>query len=355
MNLLNKKNNQLLGIDISATGIKLVELSKENNRYHLERIGSVTLPEGAVVEKGITNKKEVISALKKLIKSTKTKNKNVCIAVPSSSIITKMIQLPKDLNSEEMEERIMIEADQYIPYSIEEVSIDFTIKGENTEDPEKNNVLLVASRQEGINDRIEVLTEAGLTPAVMDVETFAIENALHLIKDQIPNAGKNKVIALVDIGATNTTLTVIEDGVTIYTREQGGGSRQLTNDIEKRYGIPFEEAEIVKINGGLPDNYQPEVLTPFKNMIIQSISRSMQSFMSSSSNKRIDAIGLMGGGALITGLSKQAESMLGIDTFIVNPFINIHVPDKSKINMRDATEKAPSLFIAAGLALREEK
>lgn len=352
MNLFKNKYQPLLGIDISASSVKLVELVRIGDLYHLSRMATVLLPTGAVVDKHIVDKDAVVDALKKAVKLSKTKLKNACIAVPSANVITRTFLIPKDVSDSEMEDRIILEAEQYIPYSIDEVSLDFCVLGENIDSSSDNNVMLVASRQDGVDQRIEVITNAGLIAKVVDVEQFAIENALNLIKDQIPQS-HDLVLAMVDIGATTISLTVIENGRTIYNREQGGGGRQLTSEIEKKFGLPFEEAELVKKLGGLPDNYANDVLEPFKNTIIQNISRSMQFFMSSSANKRIDCIALMGGGSSIQGLAKKTESMLGINAFVVNPFINMHVSKKLKTN--DVSNDAPAYLIACGLALREVK
>lgn len=348
--LFNKKNQPMLGIDISASSVKVVEIYKEGNRYHLERFATVAVPQNAVVDKVIVDSDAVAESIKKAIKNSKTKLKHACIAVPASSVITKTVQMPKDADDKEIGERIYAEADQYIPYSLNEVSIDYTVIGENRQDNDKNNVLLVAARREMVDSRVETLLKAGLTPKIVDVETFAIENAFSLVSDQIPSGSSTKVIAIVDIGSTSITLTVFENGRTVYTREQGGGGRELTLEIEKRYGLGYDEAEVVKKTGGLPDNYFTDVLEPFKNKTIQIVSRSMQFFMSSAAHKHIDCIVLMGGCASVLGLVQQTESMLGVKTFLANPFMNMQI--SKKIDVQSLSPQASSYLIACGLAMR---
>lgn len=350
LEIFNKKTQPLLGIDISASSVKVVEMYKEGNRYVLERFATVPVPQNAVVDKTITDVDAVADSIKKAIKNSKTKLKHACIAVPSSSVIAKTLQMPKDADDKEIGERIYVEAEQYIPYSLNEVSIDYTVIGESRQDSNVNNVLLVAARREMVDVRVEALTKAGLIPKIVDVETFAIENAFSLVADQIPAGSQSKVLAIVDIGATAITLTVLENGRTVYTREQGGGGRELTLEIEKRYGLGYEDAEIVKKNGGLPDNYFTDVLEPFKNKVIQTVSRSMQFFMSSAAHKHIDCIALMGGGAAVLGLAQQTESMLGVKTFLVNPFMNMQI--NKKIEVQGLSQQASSYLIACGLAMR---
>src|SRR5690606_28355887 len=185
--------------------------------------------------------------------------------------------MPADLSEEDMEAHIQIEANQYIPYPIEEVSLDFEVIGTIKDNPDMVNVLLAASRTENVDLRIAALDLGGLGAKVMDVEAFAMENAFKLIADQL-SVPKDAVVAVVDVGATMTTLIVLKNQRTIYSREQVFGGKQLTDEVMRRYGLSYEEAGLAKRQGGLAESYEVEVLEPFKEAMVQQISRLLQFF-----------------------------------------------------------------------------
>ncbi len=350
MNWLRKNQSVVLGIDISTAAVKLLELSKTGIKYKVESYAVAPLPQDAVVDKNITNTEVIGNAIKTAVKQSGTRNKQACVAVSGSSVMTKIIQMPGDLSEDEMEEEIMMAADQYIPYSLDEVNLDFEVQGINEENPEMQDVLLAACRHENVQDRVEALTIAGLKPAIVDVEAFAMENAFTLVEDQFPEATENETVAVVDIGATTTTLNVLFEGRTIYTREQGFGGKQLTEEIQRRYGLSYEEAGLAKKHGGLPDNYQTDVLEPFRRAVVQQIARSMQFFVSSSASRSVDSIILAGGCASITGIEALIEQELSMPTYIANPFINMAL--SNKVKPQALSNDTPAMMIACGLALR---
>jgi len=350
MNWLRKNQSVVLGIDISTAAVKLLELSKTGIKYKVESYAVAPLPQDAVVDKNITNTEVIGNAIKTAVKESGTRNKQACVAVSGSSVMTKIIQMPGDLSEDEMEEEIMMAADQYIPYSLDEVNLDFEVQGINEENPEMQDVLLAACRHENVQDRVEALTIAGLKPAIVDVEAFAMENAFTLVEDQFPEATENETVAVVDIGATTTTLNVLFEGRTIYTREQGFGGKQLTEEIQRRYGLSYEEAGLAKKHGGLPDNYQTDVLEPFRRAVVQQIARSMQFFVSSSASRSVDSIVLAGGCASITGIQALIEQELSMPTYIANPFINMAL--SNKVKPQALSNDSPAMMIACGLALR---
>jgi len=254
------------------------------------------------------------------------------------------------LTDDEMEEQIMIEADQYVPYSLDEVNFDFEVQHINENNPEMVDVLLVASRRENLDDRVEALSKAGLKASIVDVEAFAMEKAFSLLSDQFADSTGDKTVAIADIGSTISTLNVLRNGRSVYTREQGFGGKQLTEEIQRRYGLSYEEAGLAKRQGGLPDNYIVDVLDPFKNAMAQQIQRSLQFFVSSSANTGIDSIVLAGGCASIPGVDKLVEKNLGVPVYIANPFINMTLSNKIKPQI--LSNDAPTMMIACGLALR---
>ncbi len=350
MSWFNRGQTTVLGIDISTAAIKLLELSLSGARYKVESYAVAPLPQDSMVDKNITNMDVIANAIKVAIKQSGTKTKNACVAVAGSSVMTKVISMPGSLTEDEMEEQILVEADQYVPYSLDEVNLDFEIQQQTENKSDMVDVLLAASRRENVDDRVEALENAGLKAKIVDVEAFAMEKAFSLLADQLPDAINNQTIAIIDVGATMSTLTVLHDGRTVYTREQGFGGKQLTEEIQRRYGLSYEEAGLAKRHGGLPDNYISDVLDPFKKAMIQQIARSLQFFVSSSANREVDNIVLAGGCSSIPGLEKLVEQNLGIPAYVSNPFINMAL--SNKVKPQSLSNDAPAMMIACGLALR---
>jgi len=349
-NLFGAKKTALVGIDISSTACKLIELGKVGSRYRVESYAVEPLPQDAMADRDIRDPEVVGEALKRVISRSGTNIKHAAVSVAGSSVITKIIQMDKDLSEEEMESQIEVEADQYIPYPLEEVALDFQVIGESEKVPDKVDVLLAASRSENVYSRVDALELAGLTAKVVDVEAYTIERAFRLLSNQLPDQGEGQIIAIADIGATNTSLSVLEDFNTIYTREQTFGGSQLTEEIQRRYGLSFEEAGMAKKQGGLPDDYEPEVLEPFKEAVIQQVSRSLQFFYGSSQYGEVDHIVLAGGCAVIDGLEEMIEERLGTTASTANPFADMSL--SSRVNAQALSADAPSLVNCCGLALR---
>jgi len=349
-----RKNPPLVGLDISTTAVKLLELTqtsgKSGSLYRVESYGVEPLPPNAVVEKNIADVEAVGETIAKVMQKTGSKAKHAAVAVSGSAVITKVISMPSSMSDSEMEGQIQLEADQYIPYPLEEVNIDFQLLGPSDKNPDMVDVLLAASRSENVEDRVTALDLAGLTAAVVDVEAYAMETACTQLLDQFPEGGADQTIAVADVGATNTTLNVLHNNKIIYTREQNFGGRQLTEEIQRRYGLSREEAGMAKRQGGLPDNYGPEVLEPFKEAMAQQINRSLQFFYSSSAFNSVDHIVLAGGTASIPGVDELVEDRVGIPTTIANPFANMSVA--SRVKPQRLSSDAPALMIAVGLALR---
>ncbi len=348
--LFGRSKKPLVGLDISSTSVKLIELSRSGDRYRVESYGIESLPQNSVVEKNITDVSSVAEAIRRVVQRSGTKAREAAVAVSGSSVITKMIELPANLTEDEMELQIEMGADQYIPYPIEEVSLDFEIDTTTEREDDNVNVLLAASRKENVELRVDVIELGGLVPRVVDIEMYAMERAFHLVEKENPNLSGNKTVAIVDLGSTMTTLNVLHESKTVYTREQVFGGKQLTEEIQRRYGLSYEEASIAKRQGGLPDDYEPEVLEPFKELMVQQMSRSLQFFFSSSRFNQIDYIALTGGSALIPGAVEMVSERLGISAGIVNPFAGMSLA--SRVNAQSLSEDAPSLMIACGLALR---
>ncbi len=340
---------QKLGIDISSTSVKALELSRSGNQIKVENYAVEPLPHNAVIEKNIADVEGVAEAVERSIDRLSSSTKNAAVAVSGSSVITKSIEMDASLSDEEMESQIKVEADQYIPYPLDEVSIDFEVQGMSENIPGKVEVLLAACRTETVDLRVDALELAGLTAKVVDVEAYAMERAFSLIDDQF-QASEESTVAIIDIGSTMTSLNVLNNGKTIYTREQLFGGRQLTEEIQRRYGLSIEEAGLAKKQGGLPEDYETEVLWPFKEAVVQQVSRSLQFFFSSSQYSGVDCNILVGGTAVIPGLDKLIQDKLNTPTVVANPFVNMSI--SSKVDAKRLSADAPSFMIACGLALR---
>ena len=348
LRLYRKPNKGLTGVDISSTSVKVLELAVKNGKYHVESYALVPLPDGSVVEKNILNVEAVADALERAINLGDPRSDHAAFAVPTSMVISKVIEMDADMNDDEREVQIRMDAEQYIPFPLDEVSLDFEVLPDRLANPNRVKVLLVATRLENISLRSEVLELAGLTPKIADVESFAIENAYQVFADTLPVGVRT--VAILDIGHTMTTLSVMQNGKVIYTREQVFGGKQLTQDIQNRYGLSYEEAGRAKKTQSLPDDYEAEVLEPYLDAVVQQAARSLQFFFSSSQFNEIDHILLAGGNANITGLAKLIQQKLGYRVTIANPFLQMGF--SSKVDVQKIEKDASSLMVACGLAMR---
>lgn len=349
LSFLDKKAKPVIGLDISSTSVKLLELSRSGDRYRVESYTVKALPPNAVVEKNIADPVAVAEVVRSMVKQSKTKLKHAAVAVAGSAVITKMIDMPMDLNDDALESQIAAEADQYIPFPLEEVALDFEVQGISPRNPDQVEVLLAACRRENVEVRQQVLADSDLIAEKVDIEAYCMERAFELIAEQLEDQ-EGQVVAIIDIGATMTTLSVLVDGKTVYTREQLFGGRQLTEEIQRRYGLSREEAGLAKKQGGLPDDYEMEVLTPFKDAVVQQVTRSLQFFFSASQYNDVDYIVLAGGVASLEGLVGLIEEKLGTQTVVANPFARMSV--SSRVNAVSLANDAPALMIVTGLAMR---
>lgn len=349
MGLLGNTKTPLVGVDISSTAVKLLQLSETGGRYRVEHYAVEPLPPNAVVEKNIVEVEAVGEAIKRAVARSGTKLRHGAAAVSGSAVITKIIPMQGDLEEDELEDQVQVEAANYIPYPIDEVSLDFEVLGAVPNNPEMIQILLAASRTENVEVRQTALELGGLTAKVVDVEAFAMENAFRLVSDQL-SVPRDAVVALVDVGATMTTLNVLRNQRSIYTREQIFGGKQLTDEVMRRYGLSYDEAGQAKRQGGLPESYEIEVLEPFKEAMVQQVSRLLQFFYAGSDFNRVDQIVLAGGCASISGIAKLVEEQIGVPTVMANPLANMSLGPR--VQAHALAQDAPALMIACGLALR---
>jgi len=348
--LFKKKVNRLLGVAISTTSVKLIELSRTSRRYQVEAYAIEPLPTGAVVEKSIADTQVVGEALRRALRKSKSALRTVATAVAGSAVITKTIEMDAGLSDDELESQLKIEADQYIPFPIDEVALDFEVQGISARNQSQVDVLLAACRRESVENLEATLDIAGLKAEVVDIEAYALERACVLLSSQLGKDWQQQVVALVDLGATITTLSVLHKGRIIYSREQLFGGQQLTDEIQRRYGLSEVEAEYAKKKGGLPDDYQSDVLQSFKESVASQVSRSLQFFFASGQFHSVDCIVLSGGSASIVGLAGLIQQKVGARTLPANPFAEMTL--SSKVEAAALASEASSLMTACGLAMR---
>lgn len=348
MRLFSSKGRHLVGVDISTTSVKLVDIQRQQGRFHLKSYGIEGLSPGVVVDKLIVDAEEVGNAIAGLARRCQVAGADAATAVSGSSVITKIIDMDMKLSDVEREAQIRLDADQYIPYPLDEVNLDFEVLGPSLIDDNLVQVLLAASRSENVDQRVDALIFGGLKAKIIDIESHAIERAFELMVDSLPNMPE--LVAIVDIGHHQTTLYIAKNGEFVYSREQLFGGLQLTQAIQDRYGLSFEEATINKRERVLPDDYYTELLTPFMESTIQQITRSLQFYFSSSQYNSIDHVVLAGGSSAIPGLSGLVQQKLGVPVTVADPFINMTI-DPSIDNEQLAIDAA-SLMAACGLALR---
>lgn len=348
MGLFSPKGRHLVGVDVSTTSVKLVELTRQGGALTLKSCGVEPLEAGLVVDKAIKDPERVGEAISRLVKRLGVSTKEAATAVSGSAVITKIIDMDRALTDSEREAQIHLDAEQYIPYPLSEVNLDFEVLGPSPLSEEKVRVLLAASRTENVDQLVSTMGIGGLTAKVVDIEAYAVERAFALMVDSLPE--EPQIVALIDLGDTQTTLHIAKDGEFIYSREQAFGGGQLTEQIATRFGMSNEEAMLAKRDGGLPDEYHDEVLAPFLESAVQQISRSLQFYFSSSQYNNVDHIVLSGGTAALPGLATMVQERMGGQVSVANPFLNMTL--NPRIDAYQLDLDAPSFMAACGLALR---
>jgi len=349
--LFTPKAPPLFGLDISSSSVKMLEIVESGKGgYRVERYAIEPLPKDAVVDGNMNNLEAVGDAVKRAHSRLGTRVKHVAMAVPTGAVISKKIVVPASVRDDELELQVESEANQYIPFALEEVNLDFQVLGPSPTNPEEQEVLIAATRKEKVEDRVAVAHLAGLKPLVMDVEAFAQQSALSLVVQALPNAGKEQNIAVVDVGANIMNVSVLRNEQSIYTREQAFGGNQLTQEIVTRYGMSVEEAESAKRSGGMPEDYEAEVLRPFMENLAGEIQRALQFFFTSTQYHSVEHILLAGGSAVMPGLDEVVNTRTQVATSVANPFAQMQT--SPRVPLKRLMVDAPSLIVACGLAMR---
>lgn len=349
--LFSRQPAPLLGLDISTSSVKLVELGQDRSgQLTLERCGIELFESGWISDGNIEKFDEVVEATRRLVSRSGTKAKNVAMALPASVVISKKIILPGGLSEREMEVQVESEANQYIPFSLDEVALDFSVVGPSATSAGDVEVVIAASRKEKVEDRQGLAEAAGLVPVVMDVETYAARLAVSRIIGRLPGGGVDAVIALFEVGGLTSTLQVLRNDDLVYERDQVFGGAQLTQMLVRQYGFTFDEAETKKRAGELPDDFGSVVLQPFVESLAQEIERALKFFFTSTPHHRVDYVLLAGGTASLPGLTEVVTRLTSFPCQVVNPFDGMDVA--RTVREKRMQREAPSYLTACGLAMR---
>jgi type IV pilus assembly protein PilM len=349
--LFKLKSPPLIGLDISASSVKMVELAPAGRgELCLQAYAIEPLPRDAVADGSIVNLEATTEAIRRCYKRLGSRVRNVAMAVPAAAVITKKIVCAADMPEAELEATVESEAVHYIPFALEEVNLDFQVLDRLPGSPDLVEVLVAASRKEKIEDRIAAAEGAGLTGLLMDVESFALQTAFELVRPRLPAQVRDQCVAVVDIGSAITQVSVIRGDSILFSREQAFGGNQINAEIQRLYGLSIEEAETAKRGGGLPQGYHAEVVEPFMQAAALEVQRALQFFFSASEYGRVDHIVLAGGCAALTELEAVVASRTRVATLVANPFAKMQI--SSRLQLKRLVSDAPALMIACGLAMR---
>jgi len=341
----------MLGLDISSSSVKLVELGQDKSgNLMLERCAIEPLERGWITDGNIEKFDEVAEAVRRLVKKSGTKTKNVAMALPPSAVITKKIVLPGGMSDQELEIQVEIEANKYIPFPLDEVSLDFCVVGPSATSAGDIEVLIAASRKEKVQDIQGLAEAAGLKPVIVDVESYASRLATNRLIERMPDQGAGAIVALFEVGALTTSMQVIRNDEVLYDRDQAFGGAQLTQLIVRQYGFSLEEAETKKRSGELPEDYESSVLRPFVESMVHEIGRALQFFFTSTPHNKVDCVMLAGGSAALPGLTTAVTEHTSFACTLVNPFEGMEIG--SDVRLKKMTREAPSYLTSCGLALR---
>ena len=349
--LLGRKHPPMIGLDISSSSVKLVELGQgASGEFILERFAAESFEKGWITDGQIDKFDEVAEAVRRVVAKSGTKTRHVVMAMPQSAVITKKIILPGGLREEELEIQVESEANQYIPFSLDEVSLDFCVVGPSPTSVGDVEVLIAASRRDRVQDRQGLAEAAGLKPVVLDIESHASRLAMGRVIAALPNQGRDALVALFEIGAETTSLKVLRDDDMLYDRDQAFGGSQLTQLISRQYGFSFEEAEQKKLGSDLPEDFESAILVPFVDSLSQEIGRALQYFFTSTPHHKVHYVMLAGGTATLPGLKERVTELTGFASQVVNPFESMKLG--AAVREQRLRREAPSYLTACGLAMR---
>lgn len=351
MEFFGFETDPIVGLDIGSSAVKVMQLSRVNDHLRVDNFAMEPLAPGVILEKNIVDRQKVVDAIKAVMLKAGIKSQKICVALSNAVAITKVVKMAASLNDKDIGTEIELEAGKIIPYPMNEINLDYVVLGPVPNMETMVHVLVVASKSDNVDAISTILIDAGLTPTIIDIDSYAIARAFELVAKRLPEHGKDKIIAIFDIGATMTTLTILDNMQVVYMREQAFGSQQLIDEIQNIYGLTYEESLVAMRYESLPKDYYREVLEPFKQTIAQQVSRACQFFISGGDYSTIDYVFLTGGCTEIFGLEKNVQDKLQVKTFVANPCADLVLNNNiNKDEFKSATER---LMKCCGLAMRE--
>jgi len=348
--LFSRRQEELVGMDISSWGIKVVGLSGSMEQPVLDLLASARVPIGHIVDGKVIKMNEVAETLRSLLRKNRIKTTKVALALPSSAVITKKIMVQADLSPANMEAQVEEEARQYIPFPLEEVSLDFCHLGKNPQRPEMDDVLIAAARSDRVQNLQELVELANLEVGVVEVQSYALRLAAKRLVDIHLPGRDNAVVLLLKVGASRTLMQVSVGEAVVYERDQAIGGDQLTQRIAAHYSFSNDEAETKKISGALAKDFESSVLAPYVSTTVQVLERGMQFIYNSTPYSKVNQIFLTGGGAMVPGLAAAISTALQSPCTLINPFEGMSLAPQVRNNLR--LQEAPLFIGACGLALR---
>jgi len=349
LKIFGTKSPPVMGLDIGSSSIRLLQLSRHGNSYKVDHFAIEPLPSGVIVEKSVQDIDAISDAIQSAVRNSGSSSKYCAVAVSGSAVFTKTISLPSNLADADIESQVQIEANQYIPYPLDEISLDFEVIGPSPKNADMVDILLAASKNENVESRQDALESLGLKAKVVDVESFAIANAFELIRER-DGIRSAETVGIFDVGSDLSRLLILRNGRVIYTRDHPFGGNQLTEEIMRRYEMSAEQAQFFMRGEPGPDNFEEDVLEPYMLSIVQQISRALQFYSSSAEFSNVRTMYLSGTMASLKGLAGVVEQELGIKTSIADPVAGMELAPSVAVSA--LKRNAPSLMVAAGLALR---
>ncbi len=349
MKLLGTKSPPVMGLDIGSSSIRLLQLSRHGSSYRIDHFAIEPLPQGVIVEKSVQDIEAISGAIQSAVRNSGSNSKFCAVAVSGSAVFTKAISLPANLAEADIESQVQIEANQYIPYPLDEISLDFEVLGPSPRNADMVDILLAASKNENVESRQDALESLGLKAKVVDVESFAIANAFELIRER-EGIRSTETVGIFDIGHDLSTLLILRNGRVVYTRDHPFGGNQLIEEIMRRYDMTAEQAKFFMRGEPGPENFEDEVLEPFMLNVVHQISRALQFYSSSAEFSNIRTMYLAGSMASTKGLADVVEQELGIKTGVADPVSGLEIAPS--VAVAALTRNTPNLMVAMGLALR---
>jgi type IV pilus assembly protein PilM len=347
---MNKNSGSLIGLDFGSNSIKAVALTKEHGTYKITAVAEMLVPHGLIIDNNFEDIPKLISMLTQLRKNFPSSYKNVAIAVAGVDVITKVTVMSASLSELELENQVELEAENIIPFPLDEIFFDFEILGKNADDPEQNDVLLSAARKENVLTKVDFLEDAGFRTKIVDVAGYAMVRACELVFE--PD-DKNKAVAIIDMGASQISFNIVHQGQIIFSRSKNHGGVTCSQAIVEKYGLTLADAEKAKITGKLPVDCDVDVIAPFVNATVNHLRMDLRMFTNGNNNLKVEKAILIGGGFLMNDLANQIETELNVKAEIAAPFNGFNYA-----NAADETlmrKEGVKYVLALGLALREDK